>query len=172
MNGAKYLKNYRRYFSRLLSVICFLGHLLHIWPVAHSPQKTNKYFFDLCTAYIFEYQKMHSFALFIQFFSLFNVYNNLFWIDVRGICIVYTSDKYFLFNWSTVCVKSIYNHIRLLGRFAPIFHFNCEHVLSVYIVKQKQDKNCWPDRFSRFDVYLIQTNKHTDAQTDKQSLYR
>ena len=27
---------------------------------------------------------------------------------------------------------------RLLGRFAPIFYFNCEHFLFVYIVKQKQ----------------------------------
>ena len=77
MNGAKYLKNYRRYFSRLLTVM-FLGT-----PIAHLARgslsaKKNKYFFDLCTAYIFEYQKMHSFALFIQFFSLFNVYNNLF----------------------------------------------------------------------------------------------
>ena len=27
---------------------------------------------------------------------------------------------------------------RLLGRFAPIFYLNCEHVLFVYILKQKQ----------------------------------
>ena len=74
----------------------------------------------------------------------------------------------------------------------PIFYFNCEHFLFVYIVKQKQTKNfldfqksnfegnkiikfsssinfSWkhmryhkkfgPDRFSRFDIYSIQTNK-------------
>ena len=33
----------------------------------------------------------------------------------------------------------------------------------------------WPDRFSRFDVYWIQTNKQTpkqtDTQTDKPNLY-
>ena len=29
---------------------------------------------------------------------------------------------------------------RLLGRPAPIFYFNCEHVLFKYIVKQKQTK--------------------------------
>ena len=31
---------------------------------------------------------------------------------------------------------------RLLGRPAPIFYFNCEHVLFKYIVKQKQTKFC------------------------------
>ena len=29
---------------------------------------------------------------------------------------------------------------RLLGRFAPIFHLNCEHVLIVYILKQSRKK--------------------------------
>ena len=29
---------------------------------------------------------------------------------------------------------------RLLGRFAPIFYFNCEHVLFVYILKQRRKK--------------------------------
>ena len=29
---------------------------------------------------------------------------------------------------------------RLLGRFTPNFHFRCEHVLFVFIVKQKQTK--------------------------------
>ena len=32
----------------------------------------------------------------------------------------------------------IYIDIRLLGRFMPIFHFNCEHVLFVYIGKQNK----------------------------------
>ena len=31
-----------------------------------------------------------------------------------------------------------FNITRLLGRFAPIFYFNCEHVLFVYIVKQNK----------------------------------
>ena len=31
--------------------------------------------------------------------------------------------------------KSIYT--RLIGRFAPIFYLNCEHVLFVYILKQR-----------------------------------
>ena len=30
-----------------------------------------------------------------------------------------------------------YTNTRLLGRFLPIFHFNCEYVLFMYIVKQK-----------------------------------
>ena len=61
----------------------------------------------------------------------------------------------------------------------PIFYFNCEHVLFVYIVKQnikfsdfhnirgiskfsKISKEFGPDRFSHFDVYWIQTNRHPD----------
>ena len=32
-------------------------------------------------------------------------------------------------------------------------------------------KKFGPDRFSRFDVYWIQTNKQTDKQTDKPNLY-
>ena len=43
--------------------------------------------------------------------------------------------------WTTV--KYIHLQIyltRLLGRFALIFYFNCEHVLFVYILKQKQNK--------------------------------
>ena len=32
-------------------------------------------------------------------------------------------------------------------------------------------KKFGPDRFSRFDVYWIQTNKQTDRQTDKPNLY-
>ena len=31
-------------------------------------------------------------------------------------------------------------YTRLLGRFAPIFYLNCEHVLFVYIVKQNKQK--------------------------------
>ena len=30
-------------------------------------------------------------------------------------------------------------------------------------------KNFWPDRFSRFDVYWIQTNQQTNRQTDRQT---
>ena len=32
-------------------------------------------------------------------------------------------------------------------------------------------KKFGPDRFSRFDVYWIQTNKQTPKQTDKPNLY-
>ena len=32
-------------------------------------------------------------------------------------------------------------------------------------------KKFGPDRFSRFDVYWIQTNKQTNKQTDKPNLY-
>ena len=32
-------------------------------------------------------------------------------------------------------------------------------------------KKFGPDRFSRFDVYWIQTSKQTDTQTDKPNLY-
>ena len=32
-------------------------------------------------------------------------------------------------------------------------------------------KKFGPDRFSRFDVYWIQTDKQTDRQTDKPNLY-
>ena len=39
----------------------------------------------------------------------------------------------------------------------------CGHVMS--------HKKFGPDRFSRFDVYWIQTNKHPDTQTDKLNLY-
>ena len=100
----------------------------------------------------------------------------------------------------------------ILG-FAPIFQFHCEHVLFVYIVKQKQTNKFadlikiisrifkifknkilmeanflkirssinfpWGlarsqnkfghDRFSRFDLYWIQTNRQTDGQTSKQT---
>jgi len=33
-------------------------------------------------------------------------------------------------------------YTRLLGRFAPIFYFNCEHFLFIYIAKQKRKKFC------------------------------
>ena len=32
-------------------------------------------------------------------------------------------------------------------------------------------KKFGPDRFSRFDVYWIQTNKQTDKQTDRQAKF-
>ena len=91
---------------------------------------------------------------------------------------------------------------RLLGRFEPIFYLNCEHVLFVYILKQRRkkfsgflkkiktfktlflkflsfinlpwgsvrsQKKFGPDRFSRFEVYWIQTNKQKDKQTNRQT---
>jgi len=38
------------------------------------------------------------------------------------------------------CMKII--NTRLLGRFTPIFYLNCEHVLFVYILKQRRKKFC------------------------------
>ena len=32
-------------------------------------------------------------------------------------------------------------------------------------------KKCWPDRFSRFDVFWIRTPKHTPKQTSKLYIY-
>ena len=52
-------------------------------------------------------------ALFSLLFALFNVYNNLFWIHLPGIC---TSDTFFLFKRSTVCKACMYNH--MVGRAA------------------------------------------------------
>ena len=40
-----------------------------------------------------------------------------------------------LFIYLSICI-----YTRLLGRFAPIFDLNCEHILFVYILKQKQKK--------------------------------
>ena len=34
----------------------------------------------------------------------------------------------------------LFNNYRLLGRFAPIFYFNCKHVLIVNIEKQRSKK--------------------------------
>ena len=35
-----------------------------------------------------------------------------------------------------------YTYTRLLGCFAPIFYLNCEHVLFVYILKQRRKRFC------------------------------
>jgi len=35
---------------------------------------------------------------------------------------------------------SVYFTTKLLGRFAPIFYLNCEHVLFVYTLKQRRKK--------------------------------
>jgi len=55
-------------------------------------------------------EKMH------QILSRIEFYNNL----VGDVCVIYNT--------------------RLLGRFVPIFYFNCENVLFVNIAKQKQTK--------------------------------
>ena len=86
---------------------------------------------------------------------------------------------------------------RLLGRFVPIFFFNCEHFFFVYIVKTKSKKSnfvggkilkiwssitfpedmCRPHKilarsqFSRFDVYWILTNRQTKRQVKFIYLY-
>ena len=49
----------------------------------------------------------------------------------------------------------------LLGPFGPIFYFNCEHVLFVYIVKENKKssriltKKFWISNFQRLDENLI-----------------
>jgi len=47
---------------------------------------------------------------------------------------------------------------RLVGRFAPIFYLNCEHVLFVYILKQRRKKCCGFKNkirgFSRINFFL------------------
>jgi len=52
---------------------------------------------------------------------------------------------------------------RLLGRLAPIFYLNCEHVLFVNhkpsLWSRDVPQKFGPDRFSRFDVYWIQTDR-------------
>ena len=70
---------------------------------------------------------------------------------------------------------------RQLGRFAPIFHFHCGHVIFLNMVKQnkkfcgfykrsvvdfpwshaRSQKKFGYDRFSRFYVYWIQTSRQT-----------
>ena len=54
----------------------------------------------------------------------------------------------------------IYYTYRLLGREAPIFHFHCEHVLFVYIVKQKFrgfiKKFSWFLKFSKIKFWWRQ----------------
>ena len=48
-------------------------------------------------------------------------------------------------------------------KFLSFINLPCGHVMS--------HKKFGPDRFSRFDVYWIQTNKQTPKQTDKPNLY-
>ena len=43
-----------------------------------------------------------------------------------------------------------FTNTRLLGRFAPIFYLNCEHVLFVNILKQRRKK--FPD-FQEFKFF-------------------
>ena len=48
---------------------------------------------------------------------------------------------------------------RLLGRFAPIFYLNCEHVLFVYILKQGRKKFCgFKKKIADFQEFIFFTN--------------
>ena len=51
----------------------------------------------------------------------------------------------------------MHTYIRVLGRFAPIFYFNCEHFLFMYIVKQKQTNKFYKNNrvFSKFSEIKI-----------------
>ena len=85
---------------------------------------------------------------------------------------------HFYFKYSVSKLLPLFNSIgkglrlisktRLLGRFAPIFYFNCEHWKTkkknfADFIKKIVD---FQNRFSRFDVYRLQNKK-----TDKQSIY-
>ena len=78
----------------------------------------------------------------------------------------------------------IYIYTRFLGRFAPIFYLNCEHVLFVYILKQsRKNLRIFKKKFADFQEFFfftklktfkthwIQTNKQTDTQTDRQAKF-
>ena len=52
------------------------------------------------------------------------------------------------------------------GKFLKILSFI--NLPWAYVMSHKK---FGPDRFSRFDVYLLDTNKQTDKQTDKPNLY-
>ena len=56
----------------------------------------------------------------------------------------------------------------LFGRFALIFYFNCDYVLFVYIVKQKQTKKLGPIGSA---VLTFVGHKQTDKQTQRQAKY-
>ena len=62
----------------------------------------------------------------------------------------------------TICVIKISDILNCY--FDVVFLFYRFLVLTVL-------KKCGPDRFSRFDVDWIQTNKETPRQTDKPNLY-
>ena len=77
------------------------------------------------TAYRRVAQKMHNFAS--------GVANHTF-LDSPYIDLVYKQERF-----KCIYVLYIYIYTRLLGRFAPIFYLNCEHVLNVTL-KNKEKK--------------------------------
>ena len=66
-----------------------------------------------------------------------------------------SSDLYFSVHWNffNILVLKKYVNNRLLGRFVPIFHFYCENVHFMYIVKQKQTK-LFADFMKKFRGFL------------------
>ena len=44
-------------------------------------------------------------------------------------------------NTNNILFLIKFYYIGLLGRFSPIFYFNCKHFLFVYVLKQKQKQN-------------------------------
>jgi len=108
----------------------------------------------VCIATIFASQKKCLFGVIQPTFSLCNIFNNLFWKHVRGICTIRQLRKaYFLFKWSTRLL-SIYNamvragcvsYISLLfhtswQKFTIFFIFLNRHLSTpaevIYIIKQ------------------------------------
>ena len=71
---------------------------------------------------------------------------------------------------------------RILGRFATIFYFNCKHSKQSSKIRSSinlpsghvmSHTKFGPDRFSRLDVYWIQTNRQTNkVYIDKERLTR
>ena len=82
----------------------------------------------ICIANIFASQKKYLFSLFSLFVSLFNVYNNLFWINVRGVGhqnrLLYTLNNETKttfknsFSNGVHRLQSMYNH--MVGRTASV----------------------------------------------------
>ena len=93
------------------------------------------------------------------------------------------------FKFLTFLTKGGFNYkdTRLLGSFAPISHFHCEHFLFVYIGKKKfrgfskfsKIEFLWRQIFENSIIHkpslgsrdVPQTNKQTNRQTDKPNLY-
>jgi len=110
-------------------------------------RKTNqKKFADLNKNFV-HFQNFHKFNE-IRILMETNIWNfiNLPWGRVRSHT-KFGPDRFSRFDvyWIQTNIHpdklNLYK-TRLLGRFSPIFYLNCEHVLFVYILKQRRRKFC------------------------------